>query len=199
MWEFDDFHSDSSGTVFRDVLMLALIGFVAMVIMLLPNISKTEDATDEYTPPGNVVVEMLWPDGLPVDVDLWVQAPNDVPVGFWNQGSEYFNLLRDDLGMEGDATARNYEVSYSRGIPAGEYTVNVHMYGPVPANVVVPVRVVVSVKAKYDNLRQILETSLELERRNQEKTAFRFRLTGDGDLVPGSVTTLRRRLVTAPP
>ncbi|GMQ77242.1 MAG: hypothetical protein BMS9Abin01_2566 [Gammaproteobacteria bacterium] len=199
MWEFDDFHSDSSGTVFRDVLMLALIGFVAMVIMLLPNISKTEDATDEYTPPGNVVVEMLWPDGLPVDVDLWVQAPNDVPVGFWNQGSEYFNLLRDDLGMEGDATARNYEVSYSRGIPAGDYTVNVHMYGPVPAGVVVPVRVVVSVKAKYDRLRQILETSLELERRNQEKTAFRFRLTGDGDLVPGSVTTLRRRLVTAPP
>jgi hypothetical protein len=199
VWEFDDFHSDSSGTVFRDVLMLALIGFVAMVIMLLPNISKTQDETDEYTPPGNVVVEMLWPDGLPVDVDLWVQAPNDVPVGFWNQGSEYFNLLRDDLGMEGDATARNYEVSYSRGIFSGEYTVNVHMYGPVPAGVVVPVRVVVSVKAKYDRLRQILETSLELERRNQEKTAFRFRLTGDGDLVPGSVTTLRRRLVTAPP
>lgn len=199
MWEFDDFHSDSSGTVFRDVLMLALIGFVAMVIMLLPNISKTQDETDEYTPPGNVVVEMLWPDGLPVDVDLWVQAPNDVPVGFWNQGSEYFNLLRDDLGMEGDATARNYEVSYSRGIRAGDYTVNVHMYGPVPADVVVPVRVVVSVKAKYDRLRQILETSLLLERRNQEKTAFRFRLTGDGDLVPGSVTTLRRRLVTAPP
>jgi len=199
VWEFDDFHSDSSGTVFRDVLMLALIGFVAMVIMLLPNISKTQDETDEYTPPGNVVVEMLWPDGLPVDVDLWVQAPNDVPVGFWNQGSEYFNLLRDDLGMEGDATARNYEVSYSRGIRAGDYTVNVHMYGPVPADVVVPVRVVVSVKAKYDRLRQILETSLFLERRNQEKTAFRFRLTGDGDLVPGSVTTLRRRLVTAPP
>ena len=199
MWEFDDFHSDSSGTVFRDVLMLALIGFVAMVIMLLPNISKTQDETDEYTPPGNVVVEMLWPDGLPVDVDLWVQAPNDVPVGFWNQGSEYFNLLRDDLGMEGDATARNYEVSYSRGIRAGDYTVNVHMYGPVPADVVVPVRVVVSVKAKYDRLRQILETSLLLERRNQEKTAFRFRLTGDGDLVPGSVTTLRRRLVTVPP
>lgn len=198
MWEFDDFHADSSGTVFRDVLMLALIGFVAMVIMLLPHISETQDEKDEHTPPGNVVVEMHWPDELPVDVDLWVQAPNDVPVGFWNQGSENFNLLRDDLGMEGDASARNYEVSYSRGIRAGEYTVNVHMYGKVPSGVVIPVRVVVSVKAKYDSLRQILETSLDLQRRNQEETAFRFRLTADGDLVPGSVTTLRRRLVTAP-
>ncbi len=199
MWEFDDFHEDSSGTVFRDVLMLALIGFVAMVIMLLPHISKSQDETDEHSPPGNVVVEMHWPDELPVDVDLWVQAPNDVPVGFWNQGSQFFNLLRDDLGLEGDASARNYEVSYSRGILAGDYTVNVHMYGKVPAGVVVPVRVVVSVKAKYDRLRQILQTSVELQRRNQEETAFRFRLTGDGDLVPGSVTTLRRRLVTAAP
>jgi hypothetical protein len=179
--------------------MLALLGFVAMVIMLLPHISKTLDETDEHTPPGNVVIEMYWPDELPVDVDLWVQAPNDVPVGFWNQGSQYFNLLRDDLGMEGDASARNYEVSYSRGILAGDYTVNVHMYGKIPAGVVVPVRVVVSVKAKYDTLRQILQTSVELQRRNQEETAFRFRLTGDGVLVPGSVTTLRRRLVTAPP
>ncbi len=198
MWEFDDFHTDSSGTVFRDVLMLALIGFVAMVVMLLPHISKTQDETDEHRPPGNVVVEMHWPDALPVDVDLWVQAPNDVPVGFWNQGSQFFNLLRDDLGMEGDASARNYEVSYSRGILAGDYTVNVHMYGKIPAGVVVPVRVVVSVKAKYDSLRQILQTNVELQRRNQEETAFRFRLTGDGELVPGSVTTLRRRLVTAP-
>ncbi len=199
MWESDDFHADSSGTVFRDVLMLALIGFVAMVVMLLPHISKTQDETDEHTPPGNVVVEMHWPDELPVDVDLWVQAPNDVPVGFWNQGSQFFNLLRDDLGMEGDASARNYEVSYSRGILAGDYTVNVHMYGKIPAGVVVPVRVVVSVKAKYDSLRQILQTSLELQRRNQEETAFRFRLSGDGELVPGSVTTLRRRLITARP
>lgn len=199
MWEIDDFHSDSSATVFRDVLMLALIGFVAMVIMLLPHVSKPREETDEHDPPGNVVVELHWPDELPVDVDLWVQGPNDTPVGFWNQGSQYFNLLRDDLGMEGDASARNYEVTYSRGIRAGEYTVNVHMYGKVPAGVEVPVRVIVSVKGKYDSLRQILETSLDLQRRNQEETAFRFRLTDDGDLVPGSVTTLRRRLVTAPP
>ena len=61
-----------------------------------------------------------------------------------------------------------------------------------------PVRVVVSVKAKYDNLRQILQTSVALQRRNQEETAFRFRLTENGDLVPGSVSTLRRRLVTVP-
>jgi len=196
--ELEEFEDDPSGTVFRDVLMLALIGFVAMVIMLLPHLSrKHEENRDTYTP-GNVVVEIHWPDDLPVDVDLWVQAPHDVPVGFWNQGSRFFNLLRDDLGLEGDATGRNYEVSYSRGIPAGEYTVNVHMYGTVPHGVRVPVRVVVSVKPMYGELEQLLETRIELTRRNQEETAFRFRLRDSGELVPGSVTTLRRRLITRP-
>ena len=198
MWEFEDLHADSSGTVFRDVLMLALIGFVAMVIMLLPHISKPKEESEEHDPPGNVVVEIHWPNELPVDVDLWVKGPDDVPVGFWNQGSQFFNLLRDDLGLEGDASARNYEVSYSRGIRAGEYIVNVHMYGQVPAGVVIPVRIIVSVKTTYDSLRQILATSIDLHRRNQEETAFKFRLTKEGDLVTGSVSTLRHRLITAP-
>ncbi len=198
MWESDEFDEDTTGTVFRDVLMLALIGFVAMVIVILPHISESKQRDDEHRSPGNIVVEIHWPDDLPVDVDLWVQGPNDVPVGFFNQNSELFNLLRDDLGTEGDATELNYEVSYSRGIKAGEYIVNIHMYGPVPSGVVVPVTVVVSVRQKYDTLRQILTTNINLERRNQEETAFRFSLTGTGDLVPGSVTTLRRRLVTVP-
>ena len=198
MWEVDDFDEESMGTAFRDVLMLALIGFVAMVIMMLPHLSETKQESDEHRSPGNVVVEIHWPNDLPVDVDLWVQAPNDVPVGFFNQGSEQFNLLRDDLGTEGDATNLNYEVSYSRGIKAGEYIVNVHMYGPVPSGIVVPVSVVVSVRRKYDSLRQVLETTVDLERRNQEETAFRFKLTGTGELISGSVTTVRRRLVTVP-
>ena len=198
MWAREEFDEDSAGTVFRDVLMLALIGFVAIVIMLLPHLSKKEKETSEHQPPGNVVVEVHWPSELPVDVDLWVKAPGNVPVGFWNQGSLFFNLLRDDLGLEGDASERNYEVSYSRGIPAGEYVVNVHMYGPLPAGVTVSVNVVVSVKQKYDELRQILQTKVELRRRNQEETAFRFTLTETGELVSDSVTTLRHRLVTAP-
>lgn len=198
MWEPNQFDDVPAATVFRDILMLALIGFVLIVIMLLPHLSKTEQDTEEHKAPGNVVIEIHWPNDLPVDVDLWVQAPDDIPVGFWNQGSRVFNLLRDDLGLEGDASGLNYEVCYSRGIPTGEYTVNVHMYGPLPAGITVPVNVVVSVRQKYDELRQILQTNVKLKRRNQEETAFRFRLAGNGELVPESVTTLKRRLITVP-
>lgn len=192
----DHLEEDSWGTVFRDVILLALIGFVAMVIMLLPHIRPVKTETDEHKAPGNVIVEMHWPPNMPFDVDLWVQAPDELPVGFWNLGGHTFNLLRDDLGIEGDATERNYEVSYSRGIPAGEYIVNAHMYGPLPKGVTIPVNVVVSVKRKYEDTEQILDTTVELERHGQEETAFRFRLTSEGELVEGSVSTLRRRLVT---
>jgi hypothetical protein len=193
---FDELEEDGTDTVFRDVIMLALIGFVAMVIMLLPHISRQEKETKDTNSPGNVIVEMHWPSEMPNDVDLWVKAPGEGPVGFWNQGGEVFNLLRDDLGSIGDATNENYEVSYSRGIPSGEYVVNVHMYGPPPKGKTIPVKVVVSVKRPLEETRQLLETTVELRRHNQEETAFRFRLTGEGDLVDGSVSTLRYPLIT---
>ena len=194
--ELDYLDDDVWGTVFRDVVLLALVGFVAMVILLLPHITPAKKDVEEQRVPGNVVVEAHWPSNLPVDVDLWVQAPGEYPVGFWNQGGPTFNLLRDDLGAEGDATEENYEITYSRGIVAGEYIVNVHMYGPLKAGTIVPVSIVVGVKKKFDtDLEQILRTVIRLERRNQEETAFRFQLTRDGDLVAGSVNTLRRSLI----
>ena len=196
MRELDELDDDAWGTVFRDVILLALIGFVAMVIMLLPHVAPAKKQTEDQKAPGNVIVEIHWPSNMPVDVDLWVQAPNEFPVGFWNMGGPTFNLLRDDLGSIGDATGENFEITYSRGIPKGEYIVNVHMYGAVLSNQPVPVTVVVSVRKLYDEARQILKTVVELTRRNQEETAYRFRLTAEGDLVEGSVSTLRKPLIT---
>ena len=192
----DDFDDDTAGTIFRDVILLALIGFVAMVIMLLPHLSRAKKEAEGHKPPGNVIIEMHWPNNLPVDVDLWVKAPGAGPVGFWNQGNRVLNLLRDDLGTEGDATDENFEITYSRGTPAGEYIVNVHMYGPLAENATVPVTVVVSVRKPMQETRQILKTRVKLTYHNQEETAFRFKLTADGDLVPDSVNTLRRSLIT---
>ena len=196
MNEFEELEDVGSDTVFRDVILLALIGFVAMVVMLLPHINQAEVEAQDHKAPGNVIVEMHWPQDKPFDVDLWVRGPGAGPVGFWNKGNEVFNLLRDDLGTEGDATTLNYEVSYSRGIPSGEYTVNVHMYGHIPPGTIVPVKVVVSVRTKYEATRQILQSSVVLTRHNQEKTIFSFRLTKTGELVDDSVSTLYRPLIS---
>jgi hypothetical protein len=192
----EPFFDDHEQTVFRDVLMLALAGFVAIVILLLPHLNPTateEAAADE--PPGNVVVEARWPDGLATDVDLWVQAPGDVPVGYSNKGGAVFNLLRDDLGMRADSTPLNYEVSYARGIVAGEYTVNLHLYRNQAGVRPVRTTVVVSVKTSpRRSAEQILLSDVDLVREGQEITVFRFRLDAEGDLVPGSVHGLPKPL-----
>ena len=79
MDELDFLDEDPWGTVFRDVVLLALIGFVAMVIVLLPHITVATKQTEARKSPGNVVIEMHWPFSLQIDVDLWVQAPNEYP------------------------------------------------------------------------------------------------------------------------
>jgi hypothetical protein len=198
MLELETFDGDESGTVFRDVIMLALAGFIAMVLLLLPHLNPPGQAAEENTePPGNVIVEVRWPDELDCDVDLWVEAPGDVPVGYSNKGGAIFNLLRDDLGNRVDATGMNYEVSYARGIAPGEYTVNVHLYRN-PASVSpIPVTVVTSVKkSAQDTARQLLASKVDLAREGQELTVYRFELSDDGGLVPGSVHNLQRNLRT---
>jgi hypothetical protein len=196
MRTLEQLDEDDGGTVFRDVIMLALAGFVAMVILLLPHLNPPGEALDETTqPPGNVIVEVRWPDEIDADVDLWVEAPGDVPVGYSNKGGKTFNLLRDDLGKRADATGLNYEVSYSRGIPAGEYTVNVHLYRNASGIFPIPVTVVTSVKrSPKESARQLLASKVELAREGEEITVYRFELSEDGRLVPGSVHSLQRNL-----
>jgi hypothetical protein len=141
---------------------------------------------------------MQWPDKLDADVDLWVRAPGDVPVGYSNKSGKVFNLLRDDLGKAQDMTDYNYEVAYSRGDPAGEYIVNAHMYRGV--NVAYPVPVKITVNVKRDSSKTatpVATTTVELRKANQELTALRFRLDSNGELVPGSVNSLFKGLRVA--
>lgn len=190
---------DDTGTVFRDTIMLALAGFVALVILMLPHLNpRRPPSAANAEPPGNVIVEARWPDESDSDVDLWVQAPGDAPVGYSNKGGIVFNLLRDDLGHRADPTRVNHEVSYSRGAPPGEYTVNLHLYREGAGSGPIPVTVVVSVKrSAHESARQILVATPKLSREGQELTVFRFRLDARGDLVPGSVTDLQRPLRSA--
>ena len=191
----DDLDEDGTNTVFRDVIFLALAGFVAMVLLLLPHLNPPATASEGIPAPGNVIVEISWSDKIDADVDLWVQAPGDVPVGYSNKGGLLFNLLRDDLGGQSDVTNVNYEVSYSRGIESGEYVVNVHLYRDMSNQLPLPVAVSVSVKSSPQvAAKRILNTKILLKHQGQETTAFRFELDQQGKLIPGSVHDLPKPL-----
>jgi hypothetical protein len=181
----------SAGTVFRDFTMLMVLGFVAMVIWLLPHINPPESAAD-YTPPGNVVVAIHWPEG-DTDIDMWVTGPGEsAPVGYSNKSGELFNLLRDDLGNPDPE--RNYENAYSRGIPVGEYIVNVHCYRCSEVPVEVDVEVHLSTDENGKGMVPVANTTVGLARNGEERTALRFRLDADGEVEPDSLNSVFRPL-----
>ena len=191
----EDDDLSSTDTVFRDMTMLALSGFVIIVLLLLPwlNIVAQDEATKE--PSGSVIVEVLWPDDRNVDVDLWVKSPDDAAVGFSNMAGYYFNLLRDDRGTQFDTTPINYEISYSRGIAAGEYQANLHLYatdGGPPINA----KVIISVVEPDQRARTaIIKKDVTLKKFNEEITVARWTLSNKGKLKPDSVHALKKSLL----
>jgi hypothetical protein len=190
---------DDDATVFRDVILLALLGFVTIVVLLLPHLNPPTKEEQASPAAGNLIVEVRWEDQIDADVDLWVEAPGDEAVGYSNKGGHIFNLLRDDLGHKGDITGLNYEMAFSRGAPAGDYTVNLHLYrhnsGPLPMTAVVAISIKMSPNAP---LRAIITENVNLLQQGQEITVTRFSLDDVGSLVPGSVHDLPRPLRSGP-
>ncbi len=59
VYGLDEFDEDGpTGTVSQDAILLALIGFVAVVIMLLPHIKPTQEDDEDHRAPGNLIVQM---------------------------------------------------------------------------------------------------------------------------------------------
>ena len=181
--------SNENDVVFRDVILLALTGFISMVILLIPFVNPPTEEESSSTPPGNVIVELFWDDKRDVDIDLWVQAPDDIPVGYSNKGGIFFNLLRDDLGIYKDNSPVNYEVSYSRGISDGVYIANVHLYreDKTPFKPIIAELLVSVVDPDSNKRKQILKTSKKLEEIGKEITVFQFELDKKGKLNKNSI------------
>lgn len=182
--------------VFRDIILLTLTGFISMVVLLVPFINPPTEKTDTSAPPGNVIVELFWDNDRDVDIDLWVKAPEDIPVGYSNKGGLFFNLLRDDLGKYKDNTPINYEVSYSRGISEGKYIINLHLYreDKSPFNPIIAKIVISLIHPDTGERKQILKSKKLLDKVGEEFTVFQFVLDKKGNLDKNSITNEYVRL-----
>lgn len=185
--------SRAVGIVWRDLGLNLVLGFIAMIVMLLPFVQPPGKEAEGAPPPGNVIVAVHWPVGA-YDVDLWLIGPGETrPVGYSNKSGQLFNLLRDDLGSPDKE--RNYENAYSRGTPAGEYVVNLHCYRCPVTPLAVQVDVSINDgKPGKASLRKLVATTVEIRRHGEERTALRFKLDGKARLEPGSVNSVNRPL-----
>ena len=187
-------------TVWLDTALLMLGGFILTTVLMMSVVNPPAKSADSEgdKAPGNVVIEAQWPDKLDADVDLWVEAPGDRPVGYSNKSGQIFSLLRDDLGKPLDVTNLNYEVAYTRGTPAGDYVINLHLYRALADFLPIDVQVVASVRATAQGETvPLVSTHAPLYKVGQELTAIRFRLDSKGQLVPGSVNSIYKPLRSA--
>ena len=182
--------SEETLTVWLDNALLLLGGFVAIAFLLiLQPMAKPEAAGRQ---PGSIIVEIRWPDALNIDVDLWVRAPADRPVGYSNKSGRVFDLLRDDVGQANDTLQLNYENAYTRGVVAGEYVINLHLYNANSEPLPVPVAVQVSQQpASGGSVAPLWSGAVSLDHYGQELTVIRFSMDEHGALVPGSFGTLQ--------
>ena len=185
-----------SSTVFLDVILLALAGFVCLVILLLPHINApTPVTTDGPTATESVIFEISWPPETDADVDLWVRAPGDIAVGYSNKGGLFCNLLRDDLGRLADPLQINHEETVCRGIVTqGRYTVNIHAFRGDNVTWPIPVRMVVRTKKGSFPMNDLVQGTQTLNFVGEEVTMANFILNEDALLEAGTLDTVRTPL-----
>ena len=113
---------------FNDLIWSLLACFMVLTALLVTQINakkQTEKTSDEVSA-GNISVYAYWQDGIDLDIDLHLSSPSGDHVYFAKLSGKIWNLLRDDLGMLADPGPRNFENAYPRGLPAGDYIVNIH-------------------------------------------------------------------------
>ncbi|WP_221105902.1 hypothetical protein [Rhizobium lentis] len=173
-------------TLIQDVLLAMLLGVAAVIMFILPSVNPAAK-DDPAQLPGNLVASIAWPAG-PIDVDLWVQQGDDLAVGYSNKSGRVWSLLRDDLGTANDDTPLNYESAFTRGLPDGEYAINVRCFG-CAGHVPVPV----SVEVRLAEGGVVWRGTVDLLKDKQERTAIRFRMAG-GQVVSGSASNVFKQM-----
>ncbi len=166
--------------LFKALQVLAFLFFIALLAM------KPAADTGKVVRRAEFIITMTWPDQHPDDVDLYVQDPAGKLVWYNQKDVGLMVLERDDRGDTNDFTmveSRKIplpireELVSIRGVMAGEYTVNVHLYhhlAPAPVPVSVKINPVVEI---------VDYKTLLLDHTDEEKTVVRFTLAENGNVV----------------
>lgn len=204
--------NDDTKTLSTDMTMSMLGVFVILLVGLIFWLNPVGEAQKkDIEPPGRIIVEIRWPDGLDIDIDTWGLAPGEPsPVGYSNMNGIVLNLLRDDLGNHADASRKNgrilspensgrahtleslnHENMFTRGATSGHYRFTVHLFADRDKTLqCIPVDFQVSMRNPTgegkSQLIIIESNTVELCKVGEEVSLINFEIDQDGNLVPDS-------------
>lgn len=186
----------SCNTSFLDLLFNMLLAFTCLFVLsfaLINQNKKTPDVKAAY------LITFTWAKELDNDVDAYVEDPDGNLVCFGRREDGLMHLDRDDLGHKSDVVetkfgtivfSENKEIVTLRGTSVGEYCVNVHAYN---FNDQKPTEVIVQLEKVSPTYSVLVQKKVTLLKNGDEKTAFRFKLNGKGELV--GVSDLEKKLL----
>lgn len=166
-------------------MIQALTFFFVLAVMFMNPMAKK----GIIDPKAEYIITLSWPDNSPDDLDLWVEDPKGSIIWFRNREAGLVHLDRDDRGMLNDtleidgrklSNPLNQEVVTIRGIVPGEYVVNVHYYATETEK---PVTATVRVDRVNPVLKVIYYDKVVVDKKGEEKTALRFTLNPDGEIL----------------
>jgi hypothetical protein len=176
---FDPF----SVMLFKALQVVAFLFFIALIAMNPETKEGKIDTKAEY------IITLSWPDSHPDDIDLYAEDPLGNIVWYHEREAGFMVLDRDDRGgLNNSITVNGRKVANPirqetisiRGIIAGEYTVNVNYYlATQPA----PVPVTVKIEKVNPHVEVVAYDTVTLEHMGQEKTAARFKIAANGDVL----------------
>jgi uncharacterized protein YfaP (DUF2135 family) len=172
---------------FTDLLFNALLGFTFLFLVAIMFMNP-EAKTGIIDPKAEYILTITWEDNSPDDIDVWVEDPEGQVVWFRTPEAGLLHLDRDDRGAVNDTITidgeelqnpLNQEVVTLRGVVKGEYVVNLHYYGSETGK---PVDVNVRLAKVNPKLEIVYYGTVNMEKKNDEKTAVRFSIGRDGTI-----------------
>ena len=191
--------AQGSSDAFTDLLFNALLGFAMMFIIAFMLINDPEKK-GEIDSKAEILITVRWPDDHPDDVDALIEGPRGEVVWYHNRDSGLMHLDRDDRGLIADTVTMdgkkvvnpiNQETVTVRALQSGEYVVNLLHY---QSNYREPLPVTVKVEKLNPEVSLVHYGKLVLTGTGDERTAVRFRLNTEGDIV--GTNKLQKKLLT---
>ncbi len=188
MDSFGNYPDDKPFDPFSVMLFKALqvVAFLFFIALLAMNPESTKGKVDSK---AEFIITLGWPDSHPDDMDLYTEDPLGNIVWYHEREAGFMTLDRDDRGgLNNSITVAGHKVMSPirqetvsiRGIVAGEYTVNVNYY---LATATAPVPVSVKIEKVNPTVEVVYYDTMTLTHMGEEKTAARFRVAENGNVV----------------
>lgn len=178
---------DGTFVPFTDILFNALLGFSVMLFIAFALIRPDAKAGDVDVK-AEFIITVTWPDGMPDDIDTYVEDPLGNIVWYHAPQRGFMSLDRDDRGNYLDeitigdhkvTSPLNQEtVSIRRNVP-GEYVVDVYRFTDPSGQ---PVPVTVKVEKINPKVSVIFYDTVNLAKKGAERTALRFNIDNNGNV-----------------